>query len=116
MGGAPDEVQIVAFMRAETGAAFVSARTLVSVASGRAERARLRDQVFPHERDQIVRKICVRSARTCGPDSQRFRDRPQTPRRPTQDIDSHGVSDPSGHAQGHFQRAHRGRSRHGFLL
>jgi hypothetical protein len=45
MGGAPDEVQIVAFMRAETGAAFVSARTLVSVASGRAERARLRDQV-----------------------------------------------------------------------
>ena len=30
--------------------------------------------------------------------------------------DSHGVSDPSGHARGHFQRAHRGRSRHGFLL
>ena len=30
--------------------------------------------------------------------------------------DSNGVSDPSGHARGHFQRAHRGRSRHGFLL
>jgi hypothetical protein len=29
------------------------------------------------------------------------------------DTDSHGVSDPSGHARGHFQRAHRGRSRHG---
>ena len=28
------------------------------------------------------------------------------------DTDSHGVSDPSGHARGHFQRAHRGRSRH----
>ena len=53
-----------------------------------------------------------RSARTCGPHSRRFRDRPQTLRRPTQDTDSHGVSDPSGHAQGHFQRAHRGRSRH----
>lgn len=37
MGGAPDAVQIVAFMRAETGAPFVSARTLVSVASGRVE-------------------------------------------------------------------------------
>jgi hypothetical protein len=32
------------------------------------------------------------------------------------DTDSHGVSDLSGHARGHFQRAHRGRSRHGFLL
>ncbi len=40
----------------------------------------------------------------------------QTRGRPTQDTDSHGVSDPSGHAQGPFQRAHRGRSRHGFLL
>ena len=29
--------------------------------------------------------------------------------------DSHGVSDPSGHTRGHFQRAHWGRSRHGFL-
>ena len=28
------------------------------------------------------------------------------------DTDSHGVSDPSGQAGGHFQRAHRGRSRH----
>lgn len=28
------------------------------------------------------------------------------------DTDSHGVSDPSGHARGHFARAHRGRSRH----
>ena len=27
--------------------------------------------------------------------------------------DSHGVSDPSGHARGHWKRAHRGRSRHG---
>jgi hypothetical protein len=78
MVGARDEVQIVAFMRAEKGVAFVNARTLVSVVSGRAERARLRDQVFRHERGQIVRKIYVRSARTCGPDSQRFRDRPQT--------------------------------------
>ncbi len=30
----------------------------------------------------------------------------------TRDTDSHGVSDPSGHARGHFERAHRGRSRH----
>ena len=50
--------------------------------------------------------------RTCGPDSRRFRDRPQRLRRPTQDTDGHGVSDPSGHSRGHFQRAHRGRSRH----
>ena len=28
---------------------------------------------------------------------------------------SHGVSDPSGHARGHWTRAHRGRSRHGYL-
>ena len=32
------------------------------------------------------------------------------------DTDSHGVSDPSGQARGHFQRARRGRSRHGYLL
>jgi hypothetical protein len=31
------------------------------------------------------------------------------------DRDSHGVSDPSGRARGHLGRAHRGRSRHGFL-
>jgi hypothetical protein len=49
-GGAPDHVQIAALTRAETGATFVSARTLVSIASERAERARLRYQVFPHER------------------------------------------------------------------
>ena len=57
-------------------------------------------------------RSAFRSARTCGPDSPRFRDRRQTLRRPTQDTDSHGVSDPSGHARGHFQRGHRGRSRH----
>jgi hypothetical protein len=32
------------------------------------------------------------------------------------DTDGDGVSDPSGHARGHWKRAHRGRSRHGFLL
>lgn len=31
------------------------------------------------------------------------------------DTDSHGVSDPSGHAQDGIERANRGRSRHGFL-
>ena len=38
-----------------------------SVASSRAERVRLRDQDFPHERDRIVRTMCVRSrAHMCG--------------------------------------------------
>jgi hypothetical protein len=32
------------------------------------------------------------------------------------DRDSHGVSDPSGRAEGHLGLAQRGRSRHGFLL
>ena len=40
--------------------------------------------------------------------------RPQTTRTsaPTSAPDNHGVSDPSGHTRGNFQRAHRGRSRH----
>jgi hypothetical protein len=59
MGGAPEHVQIVTLMRAERGATFVSASTPVSGASSRTEPVRLRDQDFPHERDRIVRKICV---------------------------------------------------------
>ena len=83
MVGASDAVQLVALMRAQKRATIVTTAGAGSVASSRAERVRLRDQDFPRERDQIVRKICVRSARTCGPDSGRFRDRAQTLRQPT---------------------------------
>ena len=54
-----------------------------------------------------------RSARTSTAETRRSR----TQARAFMDTDtgtgSHGVSDPSGQARGHFQRAHRGRSRHG---
>ena len=62
-------------------------------------------------------RIWFRFARAhLRPNSRRFRG-PTTDAQTTDtDTDSHGVSDPSGHARGHFQRAHRGRSRHGFLL
>ena len=68
MGGAPAQVQVVAPMRAETGATFVNASAPVSGASSRAEPVRLRDQDFPSERDQIIRKICIPRAHgeTCG--------------------------------------------------
>jgi hypothetical protein len=73
------------------------------------------DQVFPHQQDQIVRTKGAMIASYLRHDHGA---------QPTaadafigSDIstDSHGVCDPSGHARGRFQRAHRGRSRHGFL-
>ena len=69
MVGASDEVQLVALMRAQKRATIVTTAGAGSVASSRAERVRLRDQDFPHERDQIVRTIWFQSARTCQPDS-----------------------------------------------
>ena len=75
------------------------------------------DQDFPHQRDQIVRTKWATISAISAPQSPHAAG-PQTTRIIGTDIgtDSHGVSDPSGHARGHFQRAHRGRSRHGFLL
>jgi hypothetical protein len=55
MVGASDEVQLVAVMRAQKRATIVTTAGGGSVASSRAERVRLCDQDFPHERDQIVR-------------------------------------------------------------
>jgi len=66
MVGASDEVQLVALMRAQKRATIVTAADAGSVASWRAERVRLCDQDFPHERDQIVRtkwpRLSTRSA------------------------------------------------------
>jgi hypothetical protein len=59
MVGASDDVQLGALMRAQERATIVIGAGVGSVASSRAERVRLCDQDFPHERDQIVRKICV---------------------------------------------------------
>ena len=112
MVGASDEVQLVALMRAQKRATIVITVDAGSVASSRAEGVRLCDQDFPHERDQIVRtkwprlshQICGTIHRLCGQGGAIIS--------ADTDTDSHGVSDPSGHARGHFQRAHRGRSRH----
>ena len=54
----------------------------------------------------------LRSAREHVPDSRQFSARNTDAQATDTDTDSHGVSDPSGHARGHLQRAHRGRSRH----
>ena len=66
MVGASDEVQLVALMRAQKRATIVTTAGAGSVASSRAERVRLCDQDFPHERDQIVRtkwsRLSTRSA------------------------------------------------------
>ena len=66
MVGASDEVQLVALMRAQKRATIVTTTDAGSVASSRAERVRLCDQDFPHERDQIVRtkwpRLSTRSA------------------------------------------------------
>ena len=72
--------------------------------------------ISPDKRDQIVRTIgaaiervrCREHAALLAADTCR----PTT----CSDRDSHGVSDPSGQARGHFGRAQRGRSRHGFHL
>jgi len=116
MVGASDEVQLVALMRAQKRATIVITADAGSVASSRAERVRLCDQDFPHGRDQIVpdevapieHQICGTIHHLCGQGGAIIS--------ADTDTGSHGVSDPSGHARGHFQRAHRGRSRHGFLL
>ena len=78
MVGASDEVQLVALMRDQNVQRSDTADA-GSVASSRAERVRLWDQDFPHERDQIVRTkwprfehhICGTIHRLCG---QRRRD------------------------------------------
>jgi len=113
--GASDEVQLVALMRAQKRATIVTTAGAGSVESSRAELVRLCDHDFPHERDHrpdevapIEHEICGTIHRLCGQGGAIIS--------ADTDTDSHGVSDPSGHARGHFQRAHRGRSRHGFLL
>ena len=72
-------------------------------------------QNFPHERGQIVRTkwATISATSTCtitasADANGAFIDSDT-------DTGSHGVSDPSGQARGHCERAHRGRSRHGFL-
>ena len=116
MVGASDEVQLVALMRARKRATIVTTADAGSVASSRAERVRLCDQDFPHERDQIVRTKWPRLSTRSAARFTAFVDKAARSSDADTDTDSHGVSDPSGHARGHFQRAHRGRSRHGFLL
>jgi len=116
MVGASDEVQLVALMRAQKRATIVTTAGAGSVASSRAERVRLCDQDFPHERDQIVRTKWPRLSTRSAAQFTAFVGQGGAIISTDTDTDSHGVSDPSGHARGHFQRAHRGRSRHGFLL
>jgi hypothetical protein len=52
------------------------------------------------------------SAREDVPDSWQFSGRNTDAQATDTDTDSHGVSDPSGHARGRWRRAHWGRSRH----
>jgi len=59
MVGVSDSAQLVALMRARKRATIEFAADGGSVAWSHAERVRLRDQDFPHERDRIVRKICA---------------------------------------------------------
>ena len=58
----------------------------------------------PDEVAPIEHQICATTHRRCGQGGAIIS--------ADTDTDRHGVSDPSGHARGHFQRAHRGRSRH----
>ena len=95
MVGASDEVQLVALMRAQKRATIVTTAGAGSVASSRAERVRLCDQDFPHERDQIVRtKLAPIEHADLRHNSPPLWTRRRDIRRPTPDTDSHGVSDP----------------------
>lgn len=87
-----------------------------SATTSDAERVPFSDSDFPHERDQIVRTKCI----TIGDTSLPQITSDWTPNSALIDsdidTDSYGVSDPSGRARGRLKRAHRGRSRHGYLL
>jgi hypothetical protein len=94
---------------------IVTPRTPHLATSRRGERVQFGGQNLPHEHGQIVREICVRfrvRMGSCFAAIPRLITDNQTTETGHR---QRGVSDPSGHARGHFQRAHRGRSRHGFL-
>ena len=110
-----DVVQIIARICTPARATIVSAAHTCLAASSRVERVRLGDQDFPHERDQIIRTKWSRLSTTSAAQVTAFVDGGGAFIGTDTDTDSHGVSDPSGEAQGHWQCAHRGRSRHGFL-
>jgi hypothetical protein len=59
MVGVSENAQLVALMRARKPVTIVFTAVAESVARSHGERVRLRDQDFPHELDQIVRKICA---------------------------------------------------------
>lgn len=65
---------------------------------------RLGDQDFPHERDQIVRTKLPRLRTTSAAELTTFVDRGGAITSTHTDTDSHGVSDPSGQARGHFSK------------
>jgi len=107
-----DDVQIVALMGALKLASIVSARTpRISRVIARGTSATWRPgfpartgPVRPDEVAPIEHHICGTTHRVCGQGGAIIST--------DADTDSHGVTDPSGQAQGHWQCAHRGRSRH----
>ncbi len=81
-----------------------------------AEQVQFGDQNVPPERDGLSGRSGSLQRANVDLTRSRFRDRRQPPTRPTQDTDSHGVSDPSGHTRGHFHSRAPGSLTPCFLL